>query len=89
MKIRSTMWSKPASIGAGLYLLAFLCAAIYPWFDHRTFSGLAAVMLGLPWIGYFQSSLLLPAIFLNALIIYVVLAFVSRALTLIGRRMTN
>ena len=80
------MWSRTAGIGVGLYLLAFLCAAIYPWFDHRTFSGLPAVLLALPWVDYFPSSLLLVAIFLNTVIIYVVLAFVSRALTLIRRR---
>jgi hypothetical protein len=81
------MWSRAAAIGAGLYLLVFLCAAIYPWFDHRTFSGLAAVLLALPWVDYFPSSLFSVAIFLNAVIIYVVLAVVSRALTLIGLRM--
>ena len=76
------MWSKTAAIGASLYLFAFLCAAIYPWFDHRTFSGLAAVMLAWPWVDYFPSSLLLVAIFFNALIIYVVLTVIARALRL-------
>jgi hypothetical protein len=73
------MWSRTAAIGVGLYLLAFLCAAIYPWFDRRTFSGLAAVLLAWPWVDYFPSSLLLLAVFLNALIIYFVLAVIARA----------
>lgn len=81
------MWSRSAAIGAGLYLLAFLCAASYPSFDHRTFSGLAAVLLGLPWVDYFPSTLFLLAILLNAVIIYVVLAIISRTLSLIGQRM--
>jgi hypothetical protein len=74
------MWSRTAAIGSGLYVLAFLCAAIYPWFDHQTFSGLAAVLLGLPWVDYFPSSLFLLAIALNAMIIYAVLAVISRIL---------
>jgi hypothetical protein len=74
------MWSRTAAIGAGFYLLAFLCAAIYPSFDRRTFSGLAAVLLAWPWVDYFPSSLLLLAVFLNALIIYGVLAMIVRAL---------
>ena len=35
------------------------CAAIYPLFDHRTFSGLAAVLLAWPWVDYFPSWALL------------------------------
>jgi hypothetical protein len=72
------MWSKTAAIAASLYLLVFLCAAIYPLFDPRTFSGLAAVMLGLPWVDYFPGSLFLLAILFNAVIIYAVLAIISR-----------
>jgi len=74
-----SIWARTAAIGAGLYLPGFLCAAIYPWFDHRTFSGLAAVFLLWPWIDYFPSSLLLLGIFLDALIIYFVLAVVAGA----------
>ena len=71
------MRSRFAAIGAILYLAVFCCAAAYPLFDHRTFSGLPAVMLGLPWIDYLPSRWLLVAIGLNALIIYVVLAALS------------
>ena len=53
--------------------------ALATWFDYRTFSGLAAVLLAWPWIDYFPSSLLLLGIFLNALIIYFVLAVVAGA----------
>jgi len=71
------MRSKFAAIGAILYLLAFACASAYPLFDHRTFAGLAAVLLGLPWIDYIPSEWFLGAIALNALIIYFVLATIS------------
>jgi hypothetical protein len=71
------MRSKLAAIGAILYLVAFACASAYPLFDHRTFAGLAAVLLGLPWIDYLPSGWLLGAIALNALIIYFVLATFS------------
>ena|SRR5438552_3328640 len=75
--------SKIATIVAGGYLLAFVCAALYPRFDHRTFSGLAAVILALPWIDYLPrnspSVALIGCIALNAIIIYVVVA----ALTLL------
>jgi len=66
-----------AAIGAILYLVAFACASAYPLFDHRTFAGLAAVLLGLPWIDYLPSGWLLGAIALNALIIYFLLAALS------------
>ena len=69
------MRSKLAAIGAILYLVA--CASAYPFFDHRTFAGLAAVLLGLPWIDYIPSKWLLGAIALNALIIYFLLAALS------------
>ena len=74
------MRSRLAAIGAILYLLLFAGAAAYPLFDHRTFAGLPAVLMGLPWIDYFPSSLFWGAIALNALnalIIYVVLALLS------------
>jgi hypothetical protein len=71
------MRSRFAAIGAILYLVAFACASTYPLFDHRTFAGLAAVLLGLPWIDYLPSGWLLGAIALNALIIYFVLAALS------------
>jgi hypothetical protein len=71
------MRSRFAAIGVILYLLVFACASAYPLFDHRTFAGLAAVLLGLPWIDYLPSGWFLSAIALNALIIYVVLAAVS------------
>ena len=71
------MRSRFAAIGAILYLAVFGCAAAYPLFDHRTFAGLLAVMLGLPWIDYLAGKWLLLAIALNALIIYILLAAVS------------
>jgi hypothetical protein len=71
------MRSRFAAIGAILYLVAFACASAYPLFDHRTFAGLAAVLLGLPWIDYLPSGWLLGAIALNALIIYFLLAGLS------------
>jgi hypothetical protein len=71
------MRSRFAAIGAILYLAVFGCAAAYPLFDHRSFAGLPAVMLGLPWIDYLTSKWLLVAIALNALIIYIALAALS------------
>ena len=68
---------KFAAGGTILYLVAFACASAYPLFDHRTFAGLAAVLLGLPWIDYLSSGWLLGAIALNALIVYFVLAALS------------
>jgi hypothetical protein len=80
------MRSRFAAIGAALYLLVFACASAYPLFDHRTFAGLAAVLLGLPWIDYIPSAFWLPAaIALNALIIYLVLAGVSFLFSLLRR----
>jgi len=79
------MRSRFAALGAILYLVAFACAAAYPLFDHSTFAGLAAVLLGLPWIDYFPSSWFLGAIALNALIIYFLLATVSFLLSLLRR----
>ena len=62
-----------AAIPTLLYLAVFGCAAAYPLFDHRTFAGLPAVMLGLPWIDYLPSRWLLVAIGLNAVIMSAVL----------------
>jgi len=75
------MRSKLGAAGAVVYLLAFACAAAYPLFDHRTFAGLPAVLLGLPWIDHISSEWLLVAIALNALIIYTVLAGLSLLLS--------
>ena len=79
------MRSKLGAAGAIFYLLLFACAAAYPYFDHRTFSGMAAVMLSLPWIDYLPSSLFPAAIVINALIIYFVLAALSWLFSLIWR----
>jgi hypothetical protein len=79
------MRSRFAAIGAILYLAVFACAAAYPLFDHSTFAGLAAVLLGLPWIDYLPSGWLLGAIALNALIIYFLLATLSFLLSSLRR----
>jgi hypothetical protein len=79
------MWSRFAAIGAILYLAVFACAAAYPLFDHSTFAGLPAVLLGLPWIDYIPSSWFPGAIALNALIIYFLLAALSFLLSLLRR----
>jgi hypothetical protein len=79
------MRSRFAAIGAMIYLLVFACASAYPLFDHRTFAGLAAVLLGLPWIDYLPSKWFLAAIALNALIIYFLLAAASFLLSLLRR----
>ena len=70
--------SKAGVIGAGFYLLIFLCASMYPLFDKRTFSGLVPALLAWPWIDYLPSALLLVMVALNAIVIYFVLAFLSR-----------
>jgi len=79
------MRSRFAAIGAILYLVAFACASAYPLFDHSTFAGLAAVLLGLPWIDYLPSKWFLAAIALNALIIYFLLAALSFLLSSLRR----
>lgn len=79
------MRSRFAAIGAIVYLALFGCAAAYPLFDHRTFSGLPAVMMGLPWIDYLPSKWLPVAISVNALIIYVVLAALSFLVSRLSR----
>jgi hypothetical protein len=70
--------SKIAVIGAGFYLLAFVCTCVYSMFDHRTFSGLIVVLFAWPWIDYLPSASLLVAVALNAIIIYVFLAVLPR-----------
>ncbi len=79
------MRSRFAAIGAMIYLLVFACASAYPLFDHSTFAGLAAVLLGLPWIDYLPSKWFLAAIALNALIIYFLLAALSFLLSSLRR----
>jgi hypothetical protein len=79
------MRSRFAAVGAILYLAVFACAAAYPLFDHSTFAGLPAVLLGLPWIDYIPSSWFLGAIALNALIIYFLLAALSFLLSSLRR----
>jgi len=79
--------SRIGAVGAGLCLLAFVCAALYPVFDRRTFSGIAAVLLAMPWIDYLPSawpSLFLAAM-LNTIVIYVLLAALSLAPALLRR----
>ena len=51
---------------------------MYPLFDKRTFSGLVPALLAWPWIDYLPSALLLVMVALNAIVIYFVLAFLSR-----------
>jgi hypothetical protein len=79
-----------AMIGTGCYILAFLCALVYPQFDHRTFSGLVVVLLAIPWIDYLPSRgtfiLLIGCATLNAIIIYLVLAALSRVMCMIRQR---
>jgi hypothetical protein len=67
-----------AVAGFCVYLLAAACAWVYPVFDHRTFSGLPAVLLAWPWIDYFPSRLLPLAIALNAVWIYILLFSIER-----------
>src|SRR5436309_2820710 len=79
---------KMALMGAAVYLLAFVCASMYPIFDRRTFSGLTAVLLAWPWIDYFPSTYLLVAIVLNVIIVYVLLAILSLVPSLLRRLRT-
>jgi hypothetical protein len=76
---------KIALIGVILYLLAFVCACLYPLFDHRTFAGLVAVILAWPWIDYLPSAALPLAVLLNTIIIYALLAVLSLVPTLLRR----
>ena len=82
------MRSRLAIIGAMIYLLLFACAYAYRLFDHRTFAGLPAVLLGLPWIDYLPSEWFLAAIALNTAIIYLFLAATASFLSLLRRRHT-
>jgi len=68
---------KLAVIGAGFYLLAVVCASIYPTFDRRTFSGIGVALLAWPWIDYFPSAWLPLAFVLNTIFIFGLLAFLS------------
>jgi hypothetical protein len=77
--------SKAGAIGAGFYLLIFLCACMYPLFDKRTFSGLVPVLLAWPWIDYLPSALFLLMVSLNAIIIYFVLAILSLLMSFLFR----
>ena len=79
------MRSRMGAAGAAIYLLLFACAAAYPLFDHRTFAGLAAVLMGLPWIDYIPSSWLLAAIALNTMLIYLFLAAIASLVSFLGR----
>ena len=82
------MRSRLAIIGAMIYLLLFACAYAYTLFDHRTFAGLAAVLLGLPWIDYLPSGWFPAAIALNTAIIYLFLAVAASLYSLLRRRHT-
>jgi len=82
------MRSKFAATATALYLLIFALATAYPLFDHRTFAGLAAVLLGLPWIDYLPSEWFLAAIALNAAIIYLFLAAATSLYSLLPRPRT-
>ena len=79
------MRSRFAAIGAILYLLAVACAFAYPLFDHRTFAGLAIVILALPWIDYLPGKWRLLAIALNTLIVYFILAALAFMLSSLRR----
>jgi hypothetical protein len=79
------MRSRLAVFATALYLLTFICAIAYPLFDHRTFAGLFAILLALPWIDYLPSGWLLAAVALNAAIIYVVAATLSLLISLLRR----
>jgi hypothetical protein len=83
--IAGAMQSKLAAIGTGIYLLAVVCASIYPMFDRRTFSGIILVFLALPWIDYLPSAWLPLAIALNTIVIFGLLAVLSVAATLCRR----
>ena len=77
--------SRVAAIGTGFYLLAVVCASIYPVFDRGTFSGIIVVLLALPWIDYLPSAWLPLAIVLNTIVIFGLLAFLSLVPTLLRR----
>ena len=83
--IAGVMRSKLAAIGTGFYLLAVVCASIYPVFDRRIFSGIAVVLLALPWIDYLPSAWLPLAIVFNTIVIFGLLAVLSLVPTLCRR----
>jgi hypothetical protein len=74
--------SKVAAGVAGLYLLTFIAALLYAYFDLTTFPGLPAVLLTLPWVDYFPLAVpnivavTLSAV-LNAAVIFLALAILS------------
>jgi hypothetical protein len=82
------MRSRLAIAGVTIYLLLFVCACAYTLFDHRTFAGLAVVLLGLPWIDHLPSEWFLAAIALNTAIIYLFLAATASFFSLLRRRHT-
>jgi phosphatidylglycerophosphate synthase len=83
--------SKIAAIGASCYAFLFCCALLYSQFDHRTFSGLVAVVLTLPWSDYISGEgtrmRIVGCAILNTVMIYLIIAVVSR-LPSIFRRLT-
>ena len=79
------MRSKFAAIATTIYLLVVAFALAYPLIDHRTFSGLFAVVLALPWIDYMATEWFPVAIALNALIIYLVAAALAHLPALLRR----
>ena len=84
-RIAGVMRSKLAATGTGFYLLAVVCASIYPAFDRSTFSGIIVVLLALPWIDYLPSAWLPLAIMLNAVIIFGLLAVLALVPTVLRR----
>jgi len=83
--------SKVAAVVAGLYLLTFISATVYAYFDRSTFSGLPAVMLTWPWVDYFPMTV--PNIvavpisaLLNAALIYFVLTVLVSLFSRVLRR---
>jgi hypothetical protein len=79
------MRSRFAIILTALFLLLVAFAWIYPLFDRREFSGLFAVLLGLPWIDHLPSSWLPLAHALNAAIVYIVAAALAWLTALLRR----
>jgi hypothetical protein len=77
-------------IGAGAYLIAFVGASLVPIVDHRTFSGLLAVLLAWPWVDYLPAKasgwLLIGCVLLNAVIIYVAIALVAQVASILSRK---
>jgi hypothetical protein len=78
--------SKAAAVVAGLYFLTFLGVSVNAYFDAGRFSGLPAVLLTWPFIQLFP--LTVPNIVavptsavLNAVLIYVLIAALSKVLS--------